>query len=50
MLNHVIELLDPEFETPEIIVNQTLKSTPPPQETETDFAPESTSEPLILYN
>ena len=47
LLNHVIELLDPEFEAPEIIVNQTrvVEYTSPPQETETDSAPESTSEP-----
>jgi len=46
LLNHVIELLDPEFEAPEIIVNQTrvVEYTPPPQETDVDSTPEATSE------
>ena len=45
LLNHVIEVLDPEFEAPEIIVNETrvVEYTSPPQETETDSTPESPS-------
>ena len=47
LLNHVIELLDPEFKAHGIIVNQTqvVEYTPPPQETKIDSTPESTSEP-----
>ena len=47
LLNYVIELLDPEFEAPEIIVNQTriVEYTSPLQETEAGSTPESTSEP-----